>query len=355
MLHSSRAQLQRIVSSYAPRPLPGTSSTCEDPSSSKRKAQRTSVDQSAGRADRNTGAKGLRHFSAKVCEKVKSQGRTTYNQVAEDLVKELCREAACGESGGGQYDEKNIRRRVYDALNVLMAMDIIQKDKKDIIWKGTTSEGPNLDKLIAERVRRISELERKQAYLQELMDQHTAIKQLLARDPERRFQCSTALHLPFILIQARPDATVEVKISDDMQDVAFDFYNSPFQIHDDAFVLKHMAAQQHQGLAGAGATVPNTGMAAAQHTVQPMRAQCVERPPSRQPSPSVHAPCVSSSMQDGSTQGPTGLEAPPPAFPNLPPLSSVPQYHMQQQQQQQHMQHFPSHFMQQPLPLAFAM
>lgn len=35
-----------------------------------------------------------------------------------------------------QYDEKNIRRRVYDALNVLMAMDIISKDRKEIQWKG---------------------------------------------------------------------------------------------------------------------------------------------------------------------------------------------------------------------------
>ena len=35
-----------------------------------------------------------------------------------------------------QYDEKNIRRRVYDALNVLMAMEIISKDKKEIQWRG---------------------------------------------------------------------------------------------------------------------------------------------------------------------------------------------------------------------------
>ena len=35
-----------------------------------------------------------------------------------------------------QSDEKNIRRRVYDALNVLMAMDIIARDKKEIWWKG---------------------------------------------------------------------------------------------------------------------------------------------------------------------------------------------------------------------------
>lgn len=34
------------------------------------------------------------------------------------------------------YDQKNIRRRVYDALNVLMAMNIISKEKKEIKWLG---------------------------------------------------------------------------------------------------------------------------------------------------------------------------------------------------------------------------
>jgi hypothetical protein len=33
-------------------------------------------------------------------------------------------------------EQKNIRRRVYDALNVLMAMDIITKEKKEIRWVG---------------------------------------------------------------------------------------------------------------------------------------------------------------------------------------------------------------------------
>ena len=33
-------------------------------------------------------------------------------------------------------DHKNIRRRVYDALNVLMAMNIISKEKKEIKWLG---------------------------------------------------------------------------------------------------------------------------------------------------------------------------------------------------------------------------
>lgn len=35
-----------------------------------------------------------------------------------------------------QCEEKNIRRRVYDALNVLIAMKIIHKDGKSIRWTG---------------------------------------------------------------------------------------------------------------------------------------------------------------------------------------------------------------------------
>jgi E2F/DP family winged-helix DNA-binding domain len=39
-----------------------------------------------------------------------------------------------------QYEEKNIRRRVYDALNVLLALNIISKDRKTIRWVGVPSD-----------------------------------------------------------------------------------------------------------------------------------------------------------------------------------------------------------------------
>lgn len=84
-------------------------------------------------------SKGLRHFSMKVCEKVKQKGATTYNQVADELVAEYCNSStdvpvACSELW--THDQKNVRRRVYDALNVLMAMKIISKEKKEIRWIG---------------------------------------------------------------------------------------------------------------------------------------------------------------------------------------------------------------------------
>lgn len=87
----------------------------------------------------------------KVCEKVKQKTITSYNEVADELVQEYCNYATTsgiGASGGNgssagdllldywSYDQKNVRRRVYDALNVLMAMNIISKEKKEIKWIG---------------------------------------------------------------------------------------------------------------------------------------------------------------------------------------------------------------------------
>mmetsp|Transcript_3118 Transcript_3118/g.6784 ORF Transcript_3118/g.6784 Transcript_3118/m.6784 type:complete len:439 (+) Transcript_3118:144-1460(+) len=241
VLHVSRAKLHNIVSGPVSR-SPAVGSSCSDGShKATRKSSRNVVEQSAGRSAN----KGLRYYSMKVCEKVESKGRTTYTEVADELVNELSQ----GDFDTvGQCDEKNIRRRVYDAFNVLMAMGIFDKERKEIIWRGLSkSSGNSLERLQAERLHKIREVERKQNCLQELVEQHAALKQLLQRDSPKE-EGSTALHLPFILVQAKKDATVEVRISEDMLDVQFDFYNSPFQIHDDSYVLKNLAIHRAQDL-----------------------------------------------------------------------------------------------------------
>ncbi|GLC32947.1 hypothetical protein PLESTM_000006800 [Pleodorina starrii] len=236
VLHLAKVSLHQLVNSYNPRAA-GSGGT--DGSSKRRKTSR-GADVSGSRS----GSKGLRHFSMKVCEKVEAKGRTTYNEVADELVGEMSKAEAANKNG--QYDEKNIRRRVYDAINVLMAMDIIQKEKKEITWKGFPRLGNHsVEKLKADRLARIKEVEQKQLYLQDMIEQQKAMKKLLERSATRGANTTgTQLFLPFILVQAKPDATVEVKISEDMMDVQFDFYNSPFQIHDDSHVLKKMAEHQ---------------------------------------------------------------------------------------------------------------
>ncbi|OIV94969.1 hypothetical protein TanjilG_22166 [Lupinus angustifolius] len=206
-------------------------------SKKKRRGQRAVGGDKSGR--------GLRQFSMKVCEKVESKGRTTYNEVADELVAEFS-DPSSGVSTPDQqqYDEKNIRRRVYDALNVLMAMDIISKDKKEIQWKGLPRTSVNdIEGLKADRLALRNRNEQKRAYLQELKEQLVGLENLVQRN-EQLYSSGNApnggVSLPFILVQTRPHATVEVEISEDMQLVHFDFNSTPFELHDDNYVLKEM-------------------------------------------------------------------------------------------------------------------
>ncbi|ETW07000.1 hypothetical protein, variant [Aphanomyces invadans] len=114
----------------------GTSSGFQGGSAStpKKKKPRAPVMSTTPLSDK--GSKGLRHFSMKVCQKVEEKHVTTYNEVADELVHEF---VTMRPAESVNYDEKNIRRRVYDALNVLMAMDIISKEKKEIRWRGLPS------------------------------------------------------------------------------------------------------------------------------------------------------------------------------------------------------------------------
>lgn len=69
-----------------------------------------------------------------------------------------------------QYDQKNIRRRVYDALNVLIAMNIISKEKKEIKWIGLpTNSRQECDKLETEKRKRLDSIRQKKSQLQELL------------------------------------------------------------------------------------------------------------------------------------------------------------------------------------------
>ncbi|KAK9907545.1 hypothetical protein WJX75_005682 [Coccomyxa subellipsoidea] len=201
---------------------------------------------------RNNG-KGLRHFSMKVCEKVESKGRTTYNEVADELVSEFSAPSLqAGSPGGAAYDEKNIRRRVYDALNVLMAMDIITKDKKEISWQGLPpAPASTLERMKEQRVRLKAKLAQQHAYLKETSKQHAAYRNLIVRHMDRPASAlasmaapngaaPTALPLPFILIQVNPEASVEIQIADDNRQAMFDFAGTCFRIMGDDEVLYEM-------------------------------------------------------------------------------------------------------------------
>ena len=250
---------------------------------------------------------GLRHFSMRVCKKVQEKGTTSYNEVADELVAEFIeqRRAEIAEAGGDPdvelppprkkakagvgaakappgykstgmakgYDEKNIRRRVYDALNVLMAMEIIEKnDKKEITWKGLPNTAPHdLDVLQRERRMRLEDIRQKQERLQELLIQNVCFANLVKHNKETEEKEAAAestangkgkhdappktakkdkaqgfgeggdfkVQLPFIVVNTSNSAVIKCEMDAKRTGVKFDF-SLPFEINDENEILKRM-------------------------------------------------------------------------------------------------------------------
>jgi hypothetical protein len=216
-----------------PEGLASTLIAAGEPAAKKKRMQRTH----GGKA----GDKGLRHFSMKVCEKVEQKGKTTYNEVADELVAEFAVDTSEGASAlDQQYDEKNIRRRVYDALNVLMAMDIITKEKKNIMWRGlptnTEQEGARLKMDLASRKER---LEKKRFHLQELLTQQISFKNLVQRNGAPKAEPGDRIPLPFIIVNTHKETVIDCEMAEDKQEIFFNF-SAPFEIHDDNEIMKRM-------------------------------------------------------------------------------------------------------------------
>ncbi|XP_065056438.1 transcription factor Dp-1-like [Rhopilema esculentum] len=191
------------------------------------------------------GGKGLRHFSMKVCEKVQQKQTTTYNEVADELVQEFSDPTKHVPSSDASYDQKNIRRRVYDALNVLMAMNIITKEKKEIRWVGLpTNSAQECLYLEDQKKERMEKIRQKQLQLQELILQEIAFKNLVERNKETERKGATpdrnsAIQLPFIIVNTSKKTVIDCSISSDKTEYLFNFDNT-FEIHDDIEVLKRM-------------------------------------------------------------------------------------------------------------------
>jgi len=211
-------------------------------SSSKRAAEidfETFSDSKRRKTDKDR--KGLRHFSMKVCEKVKAKGFTSYNEVAEELVAELT-DPRCNSPSD---DQKNIKRRVYDALNVLMAMNIISKEKKEIRWLGLpTNSVQEAYSLESEKSKRIDRIKDKTRQLQDLIIQQIAFKNLVERNQEQEQRSgeptpNSSIQLPFIIVSTKNGTVVDVQISEDKSEWLFDF-TDVFEINDDMEVLRRM-------------------------------------------------------------------------------------------------------------------
>lgn len=132
---------------------------------------------------------GLKILSWKVKEIVQRLGNSTYQEVADCLVNES------EDFENDKKDEKNIRRRVYDALNVLIAVGVIQKNGKKV--QPTQME----TKSSSEKVKKLKELSEKYLMIKGLIERN-----MIKKNTEQK------IFLPFnvIVVEKKNDKPVKV-------------------------------------------------------------------------------------------------------------------------------------------------
>jgi hypothetical protein len=215
------------------------------------------------------GKGGLRLFSRRVWNLVMELSRTTYGEVADALVEECNREASAGRGDATALEERNVRRRVYDALNVLIALGVIEKTRKQILWRGLPSgsaaEVPAAE--AAYEASRVALVEKRRA-VRDLCHQQLALRRLVQRNQQTEAaNCAKGLftdgeggapgrppdvlHLPLVTVSS-PSPNVTLESQTPAHDVAAWSessltFDAPFVVHYETDLLRHLSFHEMGG------------------------------------------------------------------------------------------------------------
>jgi hypothetical protein len=215
---------------------------------------------------------GLKHFAQVVRDKVELLRATTYKAVADELVKDELRDAIAKGGDGSQVNDANLRRRVYDVLNVLTAIGVIEKRKKAIAWRGTvldeSASGSGADAMVCcsdaaalERQRKAlgEAVAHKRARVAEMEVANALYDQLVTRNRNllgtaaaaagtavvggTAATSTAAVGLPFVVISTGPDTMVQCERATDERSMVLRF-DAPFAVMEDTEVLEALGLDQ---------------------------------------------------------------------------------------------------------------
>jgi hypothetical protein len=99
--------------------------------------------------------RGLKKLAYEAFKFVSHQKKTTYKEVARKLINQLNDEPEYDVQPSGEIGSKkgemNIKRRVYDALNVLIALGLLKRNGNKILGKKMDFDSPFYEKVDIEK------------------------------------------------------------------------------------------------------------------------------------------------------------------------------------------------------------
>ena len=155
--------------------------------------------------------RGLKHLTTLVKQLVCQHQPTSFKNVALRLIDELID----NEGPERIKEEKNVRRRVYDAINVLIAADVLERNGRHVSWKENWENVEN-DMRKSELEKRRKIIEEKKIGLQNFINKLLAIKFLIHRN-KKNIALKPAVRFPFVVLSTldAPKNTMSIKVNTD--------------------------------------------------------------------------------------------------------------------------------------------
>lgn len=155
--------------------------------------------------------RGLKHLTSLVKQIIYKFQPISFKSVACKLIEELI----IAEGPERVKEEKNVRRRVYDAINVLIASEVLERNGRNVNWKEhwDNVEADN-KKVELEKRRKI--IEDKKKTLKTVLNKYLAIRVLISRN-KRGVSERPAINFPFIVVSTldAPKNTMSIKVNSD--------------------------------------------------------------------------------------------------------------------------------------------
>ena len=233
-------QLNPQINPIIKKKIPLQNSTFSDNSESLSQSQEDSPKneslklKSNLQTSRNT-AFGLKEISKRVMDIIKQSGKTTYKAISDQIVNEINEKSL--------KDEKNIRRRIYDSLNVMKSMKLFNRDKntKTIMWNYGQEFDPlneiedkselnekNDNKIDSGDIASLKkEIKEKNNKLELLKMELIGLKNVLERNAKENEKIpeQQKLYFPFIVIEfpSNKDPKINVALNDNKTKAHFGF------------------------------------------------------------------------------------------------------------------------------------
>ncbi|CAD8063720.1 unnamed protein product [Paramecium sonneborni] len=169
------------------------------------------------------------------------------SDICQQLTDEMIQEFD-GQQNDRQKEIKNLRRRVYDALNVMISIGIVVKEKKLMRKNAETQVNLTKQNLIIRKQKLKEQLQIKKASATNKIKEQESLKKLVELNKMRDVDESEKIRFPFIFVKTQLNNSDEDELvleQNKTMDYLKVFSKNQLDLQFDLFVVQKLFQSEH--------------------------------------------------------------------------------------------------------------